>query len=286
MAGRNPDPRPRALARRAARRPRPDRAPVQDGSSTRLTYREYAQRVEQFAGALRELGVGPGEVVAIHLPNIWQLPPLLLAAFHVGATLAPIIPTLRSRELERVLRRVGASVVITMDPASLAEMAPRLPQLRHRVVVGRRIEPDEVDFGKTFEHSPHSLPLADTAADPDRVGLILFTSGTTGAPKAALHTLNTQRPYPLAVASGVGFTPDTGRTCRTSSRTALVSAPSSSGRFSPGRVGSSRTRGIRSRCPISWRTKPSPSWPRRPLSSWSSSPRLGNIPSARKACGT
>src|SRR4051794_21700092 len=56
----------------------------------RITYGEYADTVERFAGALLALGVGPGQVVAIQLPNWWQAGPLMLACLRVGALVAPI----------------------------------------------------------------------------------------------------------------------------------------------------------------------------------------------------
>src|SRR5688572_15233684 len=43
-----------------------------DGRRTTITYSQYAHMVERFAGALYELGVRPGQVVAMQLPNWWQ----------------------------------------------------------------------------------------------------------------------------------------------------------------------------------------------------------------------
>ncbi|WP_326836062.1 AMP-binding protein [Amycolatopsis rhabdoformis] len=183
---------------------------TETGETTSLTYRDYARCVERYAGALAELGVGPGQVVALQLPNVWQVPPLLLACFRLGAVVAPVMPTIRSRELERVLHRVGATVCVTADvwdgydhAGALAEMAPRLPKLRHRVVLGSRIGAGEVDFTRHFEQPRETRPLDDAWPDPDQVCVVLFTSGTSGRPKAALHTFNTE--YATAAAH---VTPD------------------------------------------------------------------------------
>jgi cyclohexanecarboxylate-CoA ligase len=187
-----------------------------DGDPTLIGYAALARRVERFAGALYELGVRPGQVVACQLPNWWQAQALLLAATRLEAVLAPIMTTIRPRELERMLHRLGANVVVVVDEwagfphaAALGEIASRLPDLRHRVVIGE--PPDgETDFRSFFEETPweerHPVALDDAREDPDRVAMVLFTSGTSGEPKGALHTQNTL----YASASGVieGF--DTG----------------------------------------------------------------------------
>lgn len=187
-------------------------------TTTRLSYAEYASRVERYAGALRELGVRAGQVVAIQLPNWWQTSALMLACIRVGAVIAPIVTTLRPRELERVLLRLRATVCVTTDrwagfdhAVALAELAPRLPHLRHRVVLGQTIADGEVDFAEHFELTPwertNPMPLREHKADPDRVALVLFTSGTTGEPKAALHTLNTQYAHANGVVLAEGYGP-------------------------------------------------------------------------------
>ncbi|WP_433559096.1 AMP-binding protein [Pseudonocardia xinjiangensis] len=188
-----------------------------DEGSVRLSYAEYAGHVERFAGALYELGVRPGDVVACQLPSWWQAQALLLAATRLEAVAAPIMTTIRPRELERMLRLLGASVCVTVDEwagfghaAALGEIAHRLPELRHRVVIGEPAD-GEIDFRSFFEETPwegcHPVALDDAWEDPDCVALVLFTSGTSGEPKGALHTQNTM----YASAVSVGDVHDFGR---------------------------------------------------------------------------
>ncbi|MEH0420377.1 AMP-binding protein [Streptomyces sp. B21-083] len=188
----------------------------------RLSYAQYAEYVDRFAGALHALGVRSGQVVAMQLPNRWQIGPLVLACARLGAVAAPIMCAFRPRELERMLRRLDAVVCVTIDrwdnfehAEALAEMAPRLPALRHRVVLGERPadghdgHDGELDFREYFEraeHTEHGALPDPSVVDPDRVSLVLFTSGTSGEPKAVLHTLNTSYAWyaPLADADGIG----------------------------------------------------------------------------------
>lgn len=172
----------------------------QQGTHARtLSYRELAALTERFAGALVELGVRERDVVVVHLPNWWMLTPLYLACARVGAVVAPLIPAMGDRELGHVLRSSGAKVCIVADEYAgvdygkrLADVAP--PTLAHRVVVGDAAATGAIDFGEFFtataweeRHPVAALPRPH----PDAVALLLFTSGTTGQPKAVAHTFNT-----------------------------------------------------------------------------------------------
>jgi acyl-coenzyme A synthetase/AMP-(fatty) acid ligase len=67
------------------------KAYLADGRSLVISYAEYSRHVERFAGALYELGVRPGQVVACQLANWWQAQALLLAATRLEAVVAPIM---------------------------------------------------------------------------------------------------------------------------------------------------------------------------------------------------
>jgi cyclohexanecarboxylate-CoA ligase len=171
-----------------------------DSGILHLTYAEYATQVERFAGVLRALGVGPGQAVAIQLPNWWQVNALVLGCARLGATAATIAPSVRPRELQRMLARLGSPVCVTVDgwagfdhAAALAEIAPQLPHVRHQVVLGERVGTGQVDLERLLEQcSPavHGDDVDTSAEDPDSVGIVLFTSGTTGQPKGVLLTHN------------------------------------------------------------------------------------------------
>ncbi|GAA3062631.1 hypothetical protein GCM10020000_52460 [Streptomyces olivoverticillatus] len=83
--------------------------------------------------------------MAYQLPGWWETAALTLACWRVGALAVPVLPAVRAHGLERILRGTQARVCVVPDEWEgfahaevLAELAPRLPWLRRRVVVGGR----------------------------------------------------------------------------------------------------------------------------------------------------
>ncbi len=109
-----------------------------------LDYAELERLTDRFAGALLALNVQRGDVVAVQLPNTWEMAPLIFACIAVGAVLCPIVPSCRDEELRHRLELTEARICITVaesDGYQLAEeivaMRRELP-LEHVVVLGGR----------------------------------------------------------------------------------------------------------------------------------------------------
>lgn len=168
-----------------------------------IGYGQLALQAERFGAALLSLGIRRGDRVAFQLPGWWEAAALTLACTWTGAVAVPLLPTMRSREIERLLRVTGASLCVVPDSwgghdyaAALDEVAPRLPELRHRVVYGDKVPDGAVDFATYFLDTEHEARLqhpleVPSGRDLDDVTLVMFTSGTTGERKAVLHTENT-----------------------------------------------------------------------------------------------
>lgn len=168
----------------------------------RLSYGQLAACTDRFAHALDALGVRPGDPVAFQLPNRWEAVALLLACLRTGAVAVPVLPGYGARDLEAVLRAAGPRLCVVPDrwegtaPGRiLAELAPRLPWLRHRAVLGDTVDRGAVDFVTHFVHTPHErhrpagwLPLPPAAAD--RICLAVTSLGLRAAHSMALHTPN------------------------------------------------------------------------------------------------
>lgn len=188
------------------------------GETVALTYGELDRRSTRIALGLAALGVQPGEVVSFQLANWWQYVALYLACVRIGAVANPLMPIFRQRELRFMLNFAGSKVVIVPSrfrdfdyAAMLAELRPELKTVRHAFVVGGAGE-------QSFER--HFLEQAwetrqDAAAlfrarrpDPDAVTQLLYTSGTTGEPKAAMHTANTLLSAALQYIKWIGLNGD------------------------------------------------------------------------------
>ena len=161
---------------------------------TRLTWGELASRAAGFARALERLGVGPGDVVSFQLPNWWEFVAVYLATVRLGAAANPLMPIFRHRELAFMLRQAEARVFIApasfrgFDHGALArQIAAELPGLRLLLAAGEG--PDSLDAALVTARGEGFARGARLA--PDDVTQLLYTSGTTGESKGALHTSNT-----------------------------------------------------------------------------------------------
>ncbi len=172
---------------------------VAEDTTRVLDYSELEQLTDRCAAGFVELGLVPGDVVAVQLSNRWELAPLVLGCVRAGLLLCPLVPEYRERELEHMLRLTEARMLITMPEwkgVPLAGIGLRLvgelPSLEH-VAVADAAPPGALDLRTHFFDTPwaekHGLDGLELG--PDDPFLVLFTSGTTGEPKGAVHTQNT-----------------------------------------------------------------------------------------------
>ena len=159
------------------------------------TYAALRDAADRIAGALRDLGVGRGDRVAIVLPQCAETAVAHLAIHRLGAIAMPLSLLFGPEALEFRLQD-SAAVVAIVARAGLAPFVDRdhgmtrtCPALRHVVVVDDGVAtsplPDGASTWQTLIESPAAVleVVATKATDP---AVLIYTSGTTGAPKGAL----------------------------------------------------------------------------------------------------
>ena len=156
----------------------------------RWTYRQYVQACAERASLLASLRrpgpAGPGGHeqspfnVGVLLDNVPEFPMWLGAAALTGAAIVGINPTRRGAELARDITHTDCQVIVTE-----AAHRPLLAGLDTGVPEDRVLVVDSAEYGATVAaHAGAAIPDADV--DTSTLYLLLFTSGTTGAPKACL----------------------------------------------------------------------------------------------------
>jgi acyl-CoA synthetase (AMP-forming)/AMP-acid ligase II len=170
------------LAGHALRRPA---HPAVVCGATRLDYAALARSVQRIASGLRTLAIAPGDRVVVYLPNGIEFVQAVYAAFSLGAIAVPVNTRLTARELEHVFAdaRPAAAIYHASGRDAVRSGIRRAAGCRS-VVVGEA-GPGETAF-EALAASPAAAP-APPAPEPDDC-LILYTSGTTGAPKGAVLT--------------------------------------------------------------------------------------------------
>ncbi|MVA82192.1 AMP-binding protein [Agrobacterium vitis] len=157
-----------------------------DGAHRALTYGALAARSNAFADALSQRGIGPGERIALLLPQGFETVIAHVAIYKLGAIALPLALLFGADALEYRLKTAGACAVITND-FGLSRLEPiraSLPDLREVISIGKP-SPDVLSFDHLWQSGSASFEGPQTG--PDDPALMIFTSGTTGAPKGALH---------------------------------------------------------------------------------------------------
>ncbi|WP_433754494.1 class I adenylate-forming enzyme family protein [Nocardia sp. CA-135398] len=156
-----------------------DREALVDGD-IRLTHAQALQAAAIAAMRLIAAGIGRGDRVAILLPNGWRYALTYFGAQLAGAVVVLVNTRLSQPELEHILTDSGAALIVTDD--KLEERLP--PSFADRIV--RSDELTALPQPGADIPDPEDLPGRDV--QPDDVAHLLYTSGTTGRPKGAMHT--------------------------------------------------------------------------------------------------
>ena len=178
------------LERRVAEQP--DRVYIENVGGGAVTYAEAHERARGWAGALQQLGVGPGDAVSTMLLNSLECVLVWLGTSALRGYETAVHPSYRGHMLEYAITNVQAETLVIHESFvdRLADSAPNLPTVKNVVVVGATGELPKLPFDRVV----HAADLLDDAPAP--VGLeppqpwdlaaIVYTSGTTGPSKGVM----------------------------------------------------------------------------------------------------
>lgn len=158
------------------------------GHCVRHSYAELRAAAERLCGALRELGIGAGDRVAVVLPQRFETVVAHMAIYRLGAVAMPLSILFGPDALEYRLRdsAAGVAIVDASAFAAVGAVRPACPDLRRLIAVDMPEQETDavIAWGALLERDADAMPAAETLATDAAV--LIYTSGTTGPPKGAL----------------------------------------------------------------------------------------------------
>ncbi|KXJ19134.1 4-coumarate--CoA ligase 1 [Exaiptasia diaphana] len=163
-----------------------DRSAISDGPTGRsYTYKEVSQLTKKAGSALKRLGVGSDDVIALHLPNIPEYVPIFYGIQAAGNIISTINSALLADEIAYQLQDCGAKYVISTSPI----MAAAKEAATKANISSQNVLDFEYLWDLIVKDDGSHLPEVYMTDNPDEhVFCLPYSSGTTGRPKGVMLT--------------------------------------------------------------------------------------------------
>jgi acetyl-CoA synthetase len=161
--------------------------------TTRLTYGQVNAMACQVAGALRKMGIQPGDKVALSCPNVPYFPIVYFGILKAGGVLGPLFSAFGPDPVRDRLQDSGATILVTSPELrrKVTRILAECPALQHIIIVnknGRDANPladNDLSYEKLMSEASNDFVTASTSQYD--YSIMHYTSGTTGKPKGAVH---------------------------------------------------------------------------------------------------
>ena len=174
-----------------------------DGTSGTVTFEELHAQSARFANLLTSLGMGPGDRIAGLLPRTPDLLTVIFGTLRAGAVYQPLFIAFGPKAIQQRVQGSGAKVIVT-DSAN----RPKLDNVEAcpLALVSGATETDDVDLHAAL--SQQTDTFEPVMRHGDDLCLMMFTSGTTGAPKGVNVPLTSLRENWMYMTYGLGLRPE------------------------------------------------------------------------------
>ena len=175
----------------------------EDGAERSWTYADLVRETDRVVAALRQLGLGKGDVIGLYMPLMPEAAAALFAVARIGAIIMPLFSGFGADAIVTRLNDGAAKAVITVDGCYrrgrriamkpvMDEALTDVPTVQHVVVISRFGDPVELTPGRDhrLEDLVPGTPPASQAEElpAEAPVLLVYTSGTSGKPKGTIHT--------------------------------------------------------------------------------------------------